>query len=65
MLQKFDAELLIGIISYKQKAEIYNVCNHYDIARKERKQQTKPVEVDTEGSRLSLESSTDLSEQCR
>ena len=68
MLQRFDAELLIGIVSYKQKAEIYNVCNNYDIARKERKQQQKLVEESDEtggGSRSSLESGTILSEQRR
>ena len=35
MLQKFDAELFIGQISYKQKADIYNVYNGYDTAKKE------------------------------
>ena len=30
MLRKFDAELLIGQISYKQKADIYNVTKGYD-----------------------------------
>ena len=30
MLQKFDVELLIGQVSYKQKADIYNIYNGYD-----------------------------------
>ncbi len=34
MLDKFDVELLIGQVSYKQKAEIYNISNGYDNARK-------------------------------
>ncbi len=38
MLQNFDIELLIGQVSYKQRAEIYNVCNGYDNAKKKRKQ---------------------------
>ena len=40
MLQKLDAELLIGQISYKQKAEIYNVSNGYDATKKEHKNQS-------------------------
>ena len=34
MLNQFDVELLIGQISYKQKADIYNVSNGYDNAKK-------------------------------
>lgn len=34
MLRKFDAELLIGQISYKQKADIYNVTKGYDNTKK-------------------------------
>ena len=34
MLKEFDAELLIGQISYKQKAEIYNVFRGYDLTKK-------------------------------
>ena len=34
MLQDFDVELLIGQISYKQKAEIYNVSKGYDNTKK-------------------------------
>ena len=34
MLKKFDAELLIGQVSYKQKATIYNITNGYDDAKK-------------------------------
>ena len=41
MLQKFDAELFIGQISYKQKADIYNVYNGYDTAKKERERNKK------------------------
>ena len=64
MLEKFDAELLIGIVSYKQKAEIYNVCNHYDTA-KETKQQSQMIEDHTNSSKPSPEASTDLVEQCQ
>ena len=35
MLERFDSELLIGQISYKQKADIYNVSNGYDMTKKE------------------------------
>ena len=35
MLQRFDSELLIGQISYKQKADIYNVSKGYDTTKKE------------------------------
>lgn len=31
MLKKFDGELLLGQISYSQKAEIYNYCNGYPV----------------------------------
>lgn len=34
MLKKFDAELLLGQISYSQKAEIYNYCNGYPVQPK-------------------------------
>lgn len=34
MLIKFDAELLLGQISYTQKADIYNYSNNYDITSK-------------------------------
>jgi hypothetical protein len=34
LLKNFDAELLIGQITYKQKADIYNVTNGYDTTRK-------------------------------
>lgn len=34
MLKNFDAELLIGQISYKQKADIYNINNGYDTTKK-------------------------------
>ena len=30
ILRKFDAELLLGHVSYKQKADIYNYQNNYD-----------------------------------
>ena len=35
MLRKFDVELLIGQISYKQKADIYNISNGYDATKKQ------------------------------
>ena len=34
MLSRFDVELLIGQISYKQKADIYNYSNNYDVEPK-------------------------------
>ena len=34
MLSKFDAELLLGQISYSQKASIYNYTNNYEIQPK-------------------------------
>lgn len=34
MLKQFDTELLIGQISYKQKADIYNVSRGYDTTKK-------------------------------
>lgn len=34
MLKKFDVELLIGQMSYHQKADIYNVANGYDNTKK-------------------------------
>jgi hypothetical protein len=37
MLIQFDAELLIGQLSYKQRAEIYNMVNGCDTAKKTRK----------------------------
>lgn len=51
MLQKFDVELLIGQVSYKQKADIYNIYNGYDTTIKKRtKQVSEPTQVseDTE-----------------
>ena len=51
MLQKFDVELLIGQVSYKQKADIYNIYNGYDNTMKKRtKQVSKSTQVseDTE-----------------
>lgn len=35
LLKKMDYELLIGQLSYKQKAEIYNVFQGYDTTRKQ------------------------------
>lgn len=35
-LQKFDTELLIGQISYKQKADIYNVYHKYEKVQKKK-----------------------------
>ena len=34
LLKKFDLELLIGQLSYKQKADIYNVYEGYDNTKK-------------------------------
>lgn len=34
MLRKFDAELLLGQMSYSQHAEIYNYCNSYPVQPK-------------------------------
>ena len=35
VLKKFDLELLIGQLSYKQKADIYNVYEGYDTTKKQ------------------------------
>ena len=51
MLQKFDVELLIGQVSYKQKADIYNIYNGYDTTIKKRTKQVSEsaqVSEDTE-----------------
>jgi len=42
MLKRFDAELLLGQISYKQRADIYNVYNSYDITKKYSSSVKKP-----------------------
>ena len=34
MLRRFDVELLVGQISYQQKADIYNISNGYDTTKK-------------------------------
>ena len=34
LLKRFDFELLIGELSYKQKSEIYNCVNGYDDVQK-------------------------------
>lgn len=34
LLKRFDLELLIGQLSYKQKADIYNVYEGYDTTKK-------------------------------
>ena len=34
MLSKIDAELLLGHIRYKQKADIYNYSNNYEVEPK-------------------------------
>ena len=34
MLSKFDAELLLGQMSYKQEADIYNYSNKYEVESK-------------------------------
>lgn len=62
MLTKFDTELLIGQVSYKQKAEIYNICNGYDAVRKERKNQTQPSFV---GDSTPAEQLPEISERCK
>lgn len=43
LLKKFDAELLIGQVSYKQKADIFNYINGYKVPKK----QCKPLKEDT------------------
>lgn len=48
LLKRFDAELLIGQVSYSQKAEIYNSCNGYPVLPKEctslsKEEKPKPV----------------------
>ena len=42
MLTKYDAELLIGQISYKQKADIYNYSNRYEVSPKKLPNNSKP-----------------------
>lgn len=34
MLKNFDVELLVGQVSYQQKADIYNIINGYDMTKK-------------------------------
>lgn len=34
LLRRFDVELLIGELSYKQKSEIYNYLNGYEDVQK-------------------------------
>lgn len=41
MLRKFDSEILIGQISYNQKAEIYNYFNVYPVQPKKCSKQEK------------------------
>ena len=50
MLKHFDTELLIGQISYKQKATIYNVSKEYDTTKKvcttiEKEKEATPLSV--------------------
>ena len=49
MLKKYDAELLLGQLSYKQKAEIYNLQNGYPAPPKKCSSmpKDKPVPTDT------------------
>jgi len=47
LLKKMDYELLIGQLSYKQKAEIYNVSQGYDTAKK----QCSTIQTDTKKTR--------------
>ena len=42
LLKKFDAELLIGQVSHKQKANIFNHINGYKVPKK----QCKPLKED-------------------
>ena len=63
-LRQFDAELLIGQISYSQKAEIYNYHNEYPSAKKrhstrsgKEEQHTKQHAYDTSCSLLETERS--------
>ena len=64
MLRKFDVELLIGNISYKQKAEIYNVFNGYDAARKMRPKKFPKSAEDSMDACQTSKGSTSVSEQC-
>lgn len=59
MLLKFDIEVLIGIVSYKQKAEIY-ICNGYDIAKKE----SRSKDIQSTQISKSRKEETPVSEQC-
>ena len=35
LLENFDVELLIGQVSYKQRADIYNCCHKYEYVERE------------------------------
>jgi len=43
MLKRFDVELLLGQISYKQRADIYNVYHGYDATKKYSSSVKKPT----------------------
>ena len=48
MLQKFDVELLIGQISYKQKTDIYNLYHGYEQIAKQHNARSKKTESTSE-----------------
>ena len=49
LLQQLDAEILIGQLSYKQRAEIYNYKHGFDKATK--KIRKSAAETDSQGAR--------------
>ncbi len=44
LLQRFDIEILIGQLSYKQRSDIYNLQHGYDKAKKTSRTTAAPVE---------------------
>lgn len=50
MLQKFDFELLIGQLSYKQRAEIYNATHGYEAIKKKCSTASKLEDSDIDSS---------------
>lgn len=59
-LEKFDAELLVGHLSYKQKADIYNIYHKYDKVQK--KKPKKSISQDGQSDDLSEDEEDDTSD---
>ena len=45
LLQRFDIEILIGQLSYKQRSDIYNLQHGYDKAKKSMKSVAQPAQT--------------------